>query len=96
MEEDINKLASTFKVLGNPARIKILQLIAQNNKLMVQEIVQEMNMAQSTISEHLSALKNANLIKSESEATKTIYSIKTKNIDKVEKSIRKLLKQIAV
>lgn len=93
MIEDFNKTSEVFKALSNPARIEILLLLARNKELMVQDIVKELDLAQSTISVHLSVLKNTNLIKSERQGTKTIFTIKQKNLEKADKSIKKLFRQ---
>lgn len=94
MQEEILKTAETFKALSHHARIEILILLSRNQQLIVQDFVKELDLAQSTISVHLSVLKNANLIKSENQGTKTIYSIKQKNIEKADKTVRKLFKQL--
>jgi len=85
MDEEILKSTTIFKALSNATRIEILMLLARNKQLIVQDFVKELNLAQSTVSAHLSVLKNAGLIKSEIQATKTIYTLKQKNIEKAEK-----------
>lgn len=98
MEENKNEqaeLISNFcKALSNPIRVEILQLIAQNKKMMVQEMIAVIPLAQSTISEHLRILKNNQILKVENIGAKSYYSIKTKTIEKSEKSLKKLLKSI--
>jgi ArsR family transcriptional regulator len=96
MDEEILKSTTIFKALSNATRIEILMLLARNKQLIVQDFVKELNLAQSTVSAHLSVLKNAGLIKSEIQATKTIYTLKQKNIEKAEKVMKKCFKQILI
>lgn len=70
-----NQLASLFKVLSNPARIAILQYISQQDSCICNDIVDEIGLAQPTISQHLKELKSINLIKGEIEGKKVCYCI---------------------
>ena len=70
-----NELAVIFKVLSNPARIAILQYISQQDSCICNDIVDEIGLAQPTISQHLKELKSINLIKGEIEGKKVCYCI---------------------
>ncbi|TVZ16505.1 ArsR/SmtB family transcription factor [Maribacter sp. MAR_2009_72] len=70
-----NELAILFKVLSNPARIAILQYISQQDSCICNDIVDEIGLAQPTISQHLKELKSINLIKGEIEGKKVCYCI---------------------
>ncbi|HDZ07364.1 hypothetical protein LCGC14_0118570 [marine sediment metagenome] len=70
-----NKLAVIFKVLSNPARIAILQYISQQDSCICNDIVDEIGLAQPTISQHLKELKSIDLIKGEIEGKKVCYCI---------------------
>ena len=65
-----NLLARFAKALGHPARIAILRLLAQRQACICGDIVEEIPLAQSTISQHLKELKTAGLIKGEIEGAK--------------------------
>ncbi len=52
-----NTLASLFKVLGHPARIAILQYIIDQKTCICNDLVDELGLAQATISQHLKELK---------------------------------------
>ncbi|WP_291963043.1 ArsR/SmtB family transcription factor [Maribacter sp.] len=73
-----NELAIMFKVLSNPARIAILQYISQQNACICKDIVDEIGLAQPTISQHLKELKSIDLIKGEIEGKKVCYCINLK------------------
>lgn len=70
-----NLLARFAKALGHPARIAILRLLAQRQACICGDIVEEIPLAQSTISQHLKELKTAGLIKGEIEGAKVCYCI---------------------
>ncbi len=74
-----NKLAILFKVLAHPARIAILQYISSQKGCICNDIVEEIGLAQPTISQHLKELKSIDLIKGEIEGKKVCYCI---NLDK--------------
>lgn len=70
-----NKLAKYAKALGHPARIAILKLLAQKATCICGDIVDELPLSQSTVSQHLKELKEAGLIKGEVDGVKVCYCI---------------------
>ena len=70
-----NELAQIFRVLANPARIAILEYISSQKACICNDIVDEIGLAQPTISLHLKELKNMNLIEGEIEGKKKCYCI---------------------
>ena len=77
--EEQNQLANLAKVLGNPARIAILQYLFKINACVCGDIVEEIGLAQPTISQHLKELKNIGLIKGTIEGTSVCYCINKVN-----------------
>lgn len=73
-----NKLATYAKALAHPARIAILHLLAAKATCQCGDIVEELPLSQSTVSQHLKALKEAGLIKGEIEGAKVCYCIDPK------------------
>ena len=73
-----NKLAKYAKALGHPARIAILKLLASKPTCQCGDIVGELPLSQSTVSQHLKELKDAGLIKGEIEGAKVCYCIDEK------------------
>ncbi|MFB5944468.1 ArsR/SmtB family transcription factor [Albibacterium profundi] len=73
--EDQNKLASLFKVLGHPARIAILQYIIDQNTCICNDLVDELGLAQATISQHLKELKSIGVIQGTIEGKSVCYCI---------------------
>ncbi len=79
-----NELAILTKALGHPARIAIIEHILKVNSCICGDIVNELPLAQPTISQHLKELKNANIIKGTIEGTAICYCINPDTIDKIE------------
>lgn len=70
-----NELAKFFKILGHPARIAILQYISKQNSCICNDLVDEIGLAQATISQHLKELKSIGLLKGEIEGKSMCYCI---------------------
>jgi ArsR family transcriptional regulator len=72
---DDQTLAQITKALGNPTRIKILRLLLEHGNCITGELVAQLPLAQSTISEHLRILREAHLIQGEIEGPRTSYCV---------------------
>lgn len=70
-----NELAMLSKALGHPARIAILQFLAARKACVCGDIVDELPLSQSTVSQHLKELKNAGLVKGDIEGPSVCYCI---------------------
>lgn len=70
-----NKLAKYAKAMAHPARIAILNLLASRKTCVCGDIVDELPLSQSTVSQHLKELKEAGLIKGTIEGTSICYCI---------------------
>ena len=73
-EADV-ELAALTKALGHPARVQIIRLLTRRDSCVCGEIVEEMSLAQSTISEHLRILKSAGLVRGEVDGPRVCYCI---------------------
>lgn len=82
--EKQNQLAVIFKVLANPARIAILQYISTQKACICNDIVDEIGLAQPTISQHLKELKSIDLIEGEIEGKRVCYGINLKKWKEVQ------------
>lgn len=69
------ELAELAKALGHPARVQILRLLVRKNACVCGEIVDELPLAQSTVSQHLKVLKEAGLIRGDVDGPRTCYCI---------------------
>lgn len=70
-----NHIATIAKALGHPARIAIIEYLLKVNECICGDIVNELPLAQPTISQHLKELKNAGLIKGNIEGNSICYCI---------------------
>ncbi|MEY8848538.1 ArsR/SmtB family transcription factor [Psychroserpens sp. XS_ASV72] len=74
-----NEIARFAKVFGHPARVAILQHLFKINTCVCGDLVDEIGLAQPTISQHLKELKNLGLIKGNVEGTSVCYCIDKEN-----------------
>lgn len=70
-----NEMAAIAKALGHPARIAIIQHLLKVNSCICGDIVDEIQLAQPTISRHLKELKAVGIIKGTIEGTSVNYCI---------------------
>ena len=73
-----NDLALVTKALGHPARIAILQFLIEKKSCICGDIVEELPLSQSTVSQHLNELKKAGLIKGDIDGPSVCYCIDEK------------------
>ncbi|MEM1414435.1 MAG: metalloregulator ArsR/SmtB family transcription factor [Myxococcota bacterium] len=68
-------LARLAKAIAHPARVAILRLLVRREGCVVGALVDELPLAQSTVSQHLKQLKEAGLIRGEVDGPRTCYCI---------------------
>jgi DNA-binding transcriptional ArsR family regulator len=78
-----NELAILAKALGHPARIAIIEYLMKIDSCICGDIVNELPLAQPTVSQHLKELKNAGLIKGTIEGTSICYCINEAGFEKL-------------
>jgi ArsR family transcriptional regulator len=74
------KLADFAKAIAHPARIEILRILAEKNSCICGEIVLEIPLAQSTVSQHLKELKSAGLISGIIDGPRSCYCLNVEGI----------------
>ena len=74
-QEADEELANLAKALGHPARVQILRLLVRRESCVCGEIVSELPLAQSTVSQHLKTLKDAGLIRGDVDGPRVCYCI---------------------
>jgi ArsR family transcriptional regulator len=87
--EKQNEIAILIKALGHPARVAILEHLLKVNACICNDIVDELPLAQPTVSQHLKELKNAGLIKGTIEGNSICYCIDDKTFSKLQKYFSK-------
>ncbi|MFD1064350.1 ArsR/SmtB family transcription factor [Winogradskyella litorisediminis] len=91
--EQQNHISALAKAFAHPARVAILQHIFNSKTCICGDLVEEIGLAQSTISQHLKELKNSGLIKGNIEGTSVCYCIDNENWSKMKQSIGEFLNQ---
>lgn len=69
------ELATLGKAIGHPARVQILRILVRKDACVCGDIVDELPLAQSTVSQHLKVLKEAGLIRGEVDGPRICYCI---------------------
>jgi len=85
-----NKLAVQLKAIAHPARIAILQELIKTNACICGDLVEELGLAQATISQHLKELKNAGLIQGTIDGVSVCYCIEPKAWKALQKELNGL------
>lgn len=82
-----NTLAQIAKVLGHPARIAILEHIIKSNACICNDLVDEIGLAQATISQHLKELKAIGIISGTIEGKRICYCINSKRWNEIQQQL---------
>ena len=82
--EEQNEVAKLMKALAHPARIAIVEYLLSVDTCICNDIVDEIKLAQPTVSQHLKELKNAGIIQGEIDGKAICYCINPDTIDKIE------------
>lgn len=89
-EFDEEQLADYAKALGHPARVAIVRLLMQKDACICGEIVDELPLAQSTVSQHLKKLKAAGLIRGDVDGPRVCYCIEPAAIARLQSLVDQL------
>ena len=73
-----NRIADLAKALAHPARVAILEFLSKQDACVCGDIVDQIPLSQSTVSQHLAELKRVGLIKGEIEGARVCYCIDQK------------------
>lgn len=88
------ELAAVAKALGHPARVAILRLLAARQACVCGEIVGELPLSQSTVSQHLKELKAAGLVQGEVDGPRVCYCLDPAGWTRARRLLGDLLAQI--
>jgi ArsR family transcriptional regulator, arsenate/arsenite/antimonite-responsive transcriptional repressor len=83
-------LARLAKAVGHPARIRILRFLALRETCITADVVAELPLAQSTVSEHLRILREAGLVRSTPDGTRSTYCLSPTGIAALQRGIAEL------
>ena len=84
------ELALLAKALGHPARVQILRILIAKNACVCGELVDELPLAQSTVSQHLKVLKDAGLVKGEIDGPRVCYCVEPRTLRRLKSLVGSL------
>lgn len=82
-----NDIANMYKALGHPARVAIIQHLIKMNSCVCNDLVDELGLAQPTVSQHLKELKNSNLIKGTIDGSSVCYCLNKEGWDSLNEAM---------
>ena len=94
--EEENTIAKYAKAISHPARVMILNLLIKKQACVCGDIVDEIPLSQSTVSQHLKELKAAGLIKGDIEGTSVCYCIDAVALEKAKTILNNLFESPAL
>lgn len=80
-------LARICKALGHPARLRIIGILRDSGQCACGELVELMPLAQSTVSQHLKVLRDAEIVRAEVDGTKTRYCLNSQRIELFKRNV---------
>ena len=92
--QEQNDIAILLKALAHPARIAIIEYLLSVNSCICNDIVDEIKLAQPTVSQHLKELKNAGIIQGEIDGKSICYCINPESFKKMEHFIDQIFHKI--
>lgn len=95
LPETDHRLAHRLKALGHPARLAIVRLLAERDECICGEIVDDLPLAQSTVSQHLKALKEAGLVQGTVEGRRTCYCLDREAVGALSEEMDQLFVSLA-
>ncbi len=84
-DTDLQRKAILFKALAHPARLAILQYLAEIQTCITGDIADELPLSRTTVNQHLKELRDAGLIKGTVDGVKTNYCLNAKAIEALRK-----------
>ena len=88
-----NEIAIAAKAFANPARVAIIQYLLKSNACINGDLVQELGLAQATISQHLRELKNIGLIQGTIEGSRISYCINPARWEEIKGEFNEIFNQ---
>jgi DNA-binding transcriptional ArsR family regulator len=93
-DEVLQGRANLFKTLAHPARLQILQFLAQTKTCISGDISEELPLSRTTVNQHLKELKEAGLIRGTVEGAKTNYCLDYAKVEEMKGILTGFLSEI--
>ena len=95
-EEVLQQQANLFKVLAHPARLQILQFLAETKTCISGDISEELPLSRTTVNQHLKELKDSGLIQGHVEGVKTNYCLDYVKVEEMKTILAEFLNEIQI
>lgn len=92
--EELQKRANLFKVLAHPARLQILQFLAQTRICITGDFSENFPLTRATVNQHIKELKEAGLIYGHMEGAKIVYCLDLENVKEMEEILGGFLNEM--
>jgi len=93
-DSELQERANLFKALSHPARLQILQFLAQSKTCITGDISDHFPLGRTTVNQHLKELKEAGLISGHMKGAKIVYCLDYEKVKKMEIILTGLLNEI--
>lgn len=93
-DTELAEMATLFKALAHPARLRILQFLAETPTCITGDISDELPLSRTTVNQHLKELKNAGLIQGYIEGVKTQYCLEPEKLTEMKNLLTGFLEKI--
>lgn len=94
--KELREAAALFKALSHPARLAILNYLAETKVCMTGDISGELPLSRSTVNQHLAELKEADLIKGEISGVRVNYCLNNIKISELNEKFRQFMEQLEI
>ena len=89
-DENAEQFAALAWAIAHPARVRILRLLLSRQACVCGEIVNELPLAQSTVSQHLKILKDSGLVQGEVDGPKVCYCVNPERVQQLKQVVASL------
>ena len=93
-DEALQEKANLFKALAHPARLQILQFLAETKNCISGDISDELPLSRTTVNQHLKELKDAGLIRGHVEGVKMNYCLNSDKVKEMKNLLTSFLEEI--
>ncbi|MGQ7871423.1 ArsR/SmtB family transcription factor [Sunxiuqinia sp. sy24] len=93
-DQELQETAAIYKALGHPARLAILNYLAETKQCISGDISDELPLSRTTVHQHLKELKKLGLIQGEIQGVKTSYCLNTEKIKRVRGTLNGFLDEL--
>ena len=94
--EELQEQANIFKALAHPARLQILQFLAETKTCISGDISEELPLSRTTVNQHLRELKDSGLIQGHVEGVKMNYCLDYEKVEAMKKIVIRFLDEIKI